>query len=156
MRCSRILASLVLVAGLTGVAGAANSEQMQQSVGDKVYCLCGCVAALNHCPHPQCQLKAEMHGLIAKDAAAGKDEPAILQDFVQQYGQKVLASPPPEGFNLAAWILPGLGLIIGLLIALAIVQRWRRPAVESVTATPVPMDEKLRAAVEDEMKNITG
>ena len=96
-----------------------------------------------------------MKKIIRTDLREGKAEPAILQDLVNRYGEKVLAAPPARGFNLAAWILPGLGLLIGLFLAIAIVRRWRRPAVQaanSSTSAP-PVDESVRSAVEEEMKH---
>jgi len=126
-----------------------------ESVSEGVMCLCGCVATLNHCPHPESEgsMRAEMTKLIKTQIAEGKTEPAILQDFVERYGVKVLAAPPGKGFNLAAWVLPALGLFLGLACVMVIVRRWRQPVAAPVSATPAPADPKVLAAVEEEMKS---
>jgi cytochrome c-type biogenesis protein CcmH len=154
MSVSRLVKSLVLVLALVSVAMAAQTPaQIEKDIGDKVYCLCGCVTSLNTCPHPNCGVKDEMQRIIRTDLGQGKAEPAILQDLVNRYGEKVLAAPPAHGFNLTAWILPGVGLLIGLLLAIAIVRRWRRPAVRAgAPAGAPPVDENVLSAVEEEMK----
>ena len=124
------------------------------SLGNKVMCVCGgCVAPLGQCPHMDCGTKAEMKAIIQKEIADGKDEATILQDLSLRYGVQVLTAPPAKGFNLAVWILPGVGLLAGLAVVLVIVRRWRRkPAIE-VARTSVSDDPKTLAAVEAEIKS---
>lgn len=154
MRCKPttiLLFAMVLVAA---VSRADEARPTVEAVSERVMCLCGCVATLNHCPHPEseCAMRAEMTKLIKTQIAGGKTEEAILQDFVERYGVKVLAAPPGSGFNLAAWVLPGLGLILGLACVMVIVRRWRQPAA-AASAPPAPTDPKLLAAIEEEMRN---
>ena len=156
MSISRVVKILILCLALVNVAMAAQTPaQIEKDIGNKVYCLCGCVTTLNHCPHLNCEVKADMLKIIRTDLSEGKTEPAILQDLVNRYGEKVLAAPPAHGFNLTAWFLPGVGLLIGLFVAITIVRRWRRPAVavQAAAATGAPpMDDSVRTAVEEEMK----
>jgi len=134
----------------------ADPDTVAKSVGDKVYCLCGCVTTLNHCPHPEaeCSVQADMHKLIKKDLAEGKTENLILGDFVLRYGAQVLASPPAKGFDLVVWILPGFGLIVGLVIVVLLVRRFRKP--KDVPPPAEALDPKVLAAVEEEMKKVVG
>ena len=148
-----ILAVLLVVAT---ASGASNTKPTVESIGDKVMCLCGCVATLNHCPHVNCAMREQEQAAIRKDIAAGKDEKGILQDLVAQYGVKVLAEPPAEGFNLAAWILPGLGLLAGLAFVVVIVRRWNRPAPPDPGTRSADIDPTLLAAIEDARKKTTG
>jgi len=160
MPISRLLKTLVLCLALGSLARAggrspAQIDQLQKEISNKVYCMCGCATTLKDCPDLHCQVKAQMDKIIRTDLEEGKSEHAVLQDLVDHYGEKVLAAPPPQGFNLTAWILPGLGLLIGLFLAITIVRRWRRPALQTAgpagSATP-PVDDSVRSAVEDEMK----
>ena len=99
-----------------------------------------------------CAEKAEMRAFIKKEIADGKDEDAIRSDLALRYGVKVLTSPPAKGFNLAVWILPGVGLMIGLGIAVVLVRRWKqKPDLPSV-AVAASHDPKVLAALEEEMK----
>ncbi len=148
---SKVTTSLMAMALLAAVARGAAPKPTVQSIGDQVMCLCGCVATVNHCPHLNCATQAEMRAAIAKEIAAGKDETTILQDLAIQYGVQVLAAPPKKGFNLAVWILPGLGLLAGLAIAIVLVRRWRSPSAPA-SAAAAPVDAELLASVEEEMK----
>ena len=148
---SRFITSLMAVALLTTVARGAAPKPTVQSIGDQVMCLCGCVATVNHCPHLNCATQAEMRAAIGKEIAAGKDETAILQDLAIQYGVQVLAAPPKKGFNLTVWILPGIGLLAGLAVAIVLVRRWHAPSAPASAAAP-PVDAELLAAVEEEIK----
>ena len=155
MSVSRLVTTLLLSLALVSVAmGAQSREQIAKEIGDNVYCMCGgCVTTLNHCPHQYCPTKAEMHKIINTDLAEGKTEQAVLQDLVNRYGEKVLAAPPARGFNLTAWILPGIGLLIGLFLAITFVRRWHRPALQAAApAAGPPIDDSVRSAVEEEMK----
>jgi cytochrome c-type biogenesis protein CcmH/NrfF len=125
------------------------------SIGDQVMCLCGCVATLNHCPHRDCATVEEMRPVIEKEIAEGKDETTILQDLAIRYGVQVLAAPPTKGFSLTAWILPGVGLLVGLSLVVVVVRRWRRPSPAAAAAPAKPLDPKLLTAVEDEMKELS-
>jgi len=72
-------------------------------------------APLNQCPHLDCAEKAGMQAFIKQEIADNKDETTILQDLSLRYGVQVLSTPPAHGFNLAIWILPSIGLLVGLL-----------------------------------------
>jgi cytochrome c-type biogenesis protein CcmH len=120
-------------------------------IGNKVMCTCGCVAILNQCPHQGCSTHEEISGVIRKLIAEGKSEPEILDALTARYGKKILAAPRARGFDLTAWVLPGVGLIFGLLIVILMVRRWRRP--RETAATPrAPVDPKALAAIEEEIK----
>lgn len=156
-----LLSCFVLLAcGLFAAsAGAATAPKPTlDRVGNQVYCQCGCVTTLNHCPHlpSQCQSRAAMQSVILSGIRQGKDDKGILADLVDQYGVRVLASPPSSGFNFAVWLLPGLGLLIGLVIVLILVRRWRRRVMSDRAAEEnAGIDPKLMAAVEEEMSRIT-
>jgi cytochrome c-type biogenesis protein CcmH/NrfF len=128
-----------------------------QAIEGSVTCQCGgCNMTLSACNHEGCGSKAEMEAMADKEAASGKDSAAILQDFVLKYGTKVLATPPPSGFNLAVWILPICGGIIGLSLVLALLRRWRsaQQSAAGVSET-VPADPEILAEIEEEMKKVT-
>ncbi len=146
----------MLMAAARGFAASQAKITLEQ-IGSKVFCLCGCATTLNHCPHlpSECQSRAEMEALILADIRQGKTEAAILQDLTNRYGVRVLAAPPARGFDLTAWVLPGFGLVLGLGIVVMIVSRWRRkPPASSASASDLPVDAKLMAAVEEEMTRL--
>jgi cytochrome c-type biogenesis protein CcmH/NrfF len=154
--CSRRLIALLALMVFTILpcsAPAAPPKTSLEKVGNQVDCLCGCTMALNHCPHllSQCESRAEITGVILKDIRQGKGEPAILQDLTRRYGVKVLAAPPAKGFDLAAWVLPGFGLAVGLILVILIVSHLREKGRADGPGGDLPVDASIMAAVEEEM-----
>ena len=145
-----LIAALFVVSSTVG----AESKPTMKSLGDGLICQCGCNQTVNACNHLECSTRSEMTALAQKEIAAGKEETTIFQDFVLHYGVQVLASPPAKGFNLTVWLLPGIGLLAGLALVIAIVRHWRKPAVAE-GPPHAPVDPKLLAAVEEEMKKVT-
>lgn len=117
-------------------------------------CQCGCQQTVLACNHEGCGSKAEMQAMSEKEVASGKDNAAILQDFVLRYGTQVLATPPPSGFNLMVWILPITCGALGLTLVLVLVRRWRR-ALAPATAAGGTVDPQVLAEVEEEMKHLS-
>ncbi len=144
-----------VVAALTlavGIASARSTKPTVESVGADVICQCGCNFPVSTCNHEVCSSRDEMKAMAQKEIAAGKDETTILQDFVLRYGVKVLATPPASGFNLSVWILPSVGLILGLAVVVALARRWRKPPRPPEGPRETKIDPATLAAVEEEMK----
>jgi cytochrome c-type biogenesis protein CcmH/NrfF len=146
-----VLLFALLVA--TVARGDSAGKPTLESLGNEVQCTCGCVAPLNQCPHLDCAEKAGMQALIKSEIAGGKSETTILQDLSLRYGVQVLSSPPAKGFNLSVWLLPGVGLLIGLGVVVVIVRRWRSKPAEVTVPSAISHDAKLVSAVEEEIKS---
>ena len=58
------------------------------------------------------------------DAGLTKDE--ILDRLVAEFGPEVLATPDTEGFDLAAWLVPGLAIVVAAVAIVIGLRRWRR------------------------------
>ena len=57
--------------------------------------------------------------------AEGFTKEEIKDELVAEFGPEVLAEPSKEGFDLAAWLVPGLAVLIGAVLAFIAVRRWR-------------------------------
>jgi cytochrome c-type biogenesis protein CcmH len=68
---------------------------------------------------------------IRKLIAEGKTKDEIKDALVAQYGENVLAVPGDSGFDLAAWLVPGLGILIAAVAIGVGVRRWRRDGTGS-------------------------
>lgn len=153
----RSAARTLLLVACVFIASLARADDARkptvEMIGSEVQCPCGCVAPLNQCPMLNCAEKAEMRAFIAKEIADGKGETAILQDLSLRYGVQVLSAPPAHGFNLTVWILPGIGLLLGLGIVLLIARRWKIKPAPVASAPAKASDPKVLSAVEEEMKS---
>jgi cytochrome c-type biogenesis protein CcmH len=75
------------------------------------------------------QLATQMRALIREKLAAGESREAILQYFVDRYGETVLMSPPRSGFSAFAWVTPYIGVLAAVGFLIWVVRR--RSARES-------------------------
>jgi cytochrome c-type biogenesis protein CcmH len=151
LKITRILfLSLLAVSAARGDAG---RKPTLEALGNEVQCPCGCVAPLNQCPHIDCAEKAQMQAFMKKEIADGKDATTILQDMSLRYGVQVLTAPPAKGFNLAVWILPSIGLLVGLGIVVVVVRRWKRKPTHVPPPSSASVDPKVLDAMDEEMKS---
>jgi cytochrome c-type biogenesis protein CcmH len=146
--------AIVLLGAVSGSLAGGGARPTQRSIEGALTCQCGCNQTVAGCDHYGCGSREEMRALIQKEIAAGKDQTAILQDMTLRYGVQVLATPPAQGFNLTVWILPILGLTVGLAAVVLIVRHWRKPPGEPSHVPPSTMDPKVMAAVEAEIKKV--
>jgi cytochrome c-type biogenesis protein CcmH len=68
----------------------------------------------------------EERDLIRKAIAEGKTKDEIKDELVAQYGEQVLAVPGDEGFDLAAWLVPGAAILVAAAAIFVGLRRWRR------------------------------
>ncbi len=59
------------------------------------------------------QFAQQMRAEIRRRIAAGDDEAAVKDYFVQQYGVQILQRPPLMGATLLLWAMPALLLAVG-------------------------------------------
>ena len=107
-------------------AGGQDADAVKR-VGKRMMCLCGCNQILVECNHVGCSMSAEMIGKLKQRVASNEADDLILQAFVQEYGQRVMAEPPATGFNLAAWVMPLFALVIGSVVVGVTLVRMKRP-----------------------------
>ena len=82
---------------------------------------------------------------LDQSVTRGDSEDVITQAFVQEFGTKVYAEPPKSGLSLVAWSLPSVYLLVGTVIVIFVILRWRgrsasRPAAAGVPAGISPDD----------------
>ena len=127
-------------------------------ISKQLICQCGCTMVLSNCSHAECASREAMTTLIGQKLAQGQSEEQIIQSFVAQYGEQVLASPPKRGFNLTAWVTPFAALLFGggvIYIALREwVRRGRRPQT-NVMAEAEESDREYQRRLEKELKEFT-
>lgn len=76
-----------------------------------------------------------------------KDE--ILEHYVAKYGERILASPTPKGFNLFAWIVPILILSVSLFILITYIRNSKEePAQPEVNIKKTQYDDEIEKELE--------
>jgi cytochrome c-type biogenesis protein CcmH len=132
----RRLAAFSLVIALAAASGAVLSSRAQaqqpdraKQIGGKFMCMCGCNQVLTQCNHVGCTTSASMLKELDGWVARGDSETVITSAFVQEFGTKVYAEPPKSGLSLVAWSLPTVYLLLGTLLVIFIIWRWRSRAL---------------------------
>lgn len=132
--------------GAPGLAGrpmspttAADNDLAVQNLEKRLRCSCGCGLDIYTCRTTDftCTYSPQLHQEILGMWNGGKDADQIVAAFVKEYGEKALMAPPPKGFNLAGYLVPG-ALILMLGAVLAWVLFRRRAVSEQAAAVPAP------------------
>ncbi|HSC71470.1 MAG TPA: cytochrome c-type biogenesis protein CcmH, partial [Candidatus Methylomirabilis sp.] len=148
-RAGLILACFILSWAWAPVA----SALIVSDVAKEFICNCGCNKMLTDC---DMQCGEQLRGVIAAKISEGWDKPRIMDLLVRSYGEKLLAAPTKQGFNLIAWITPFTALIFGgVLISLA-VGEWvtrRRSAQRGRLERLAGVETKYLDRVDEELKS---
>jgi cytochrome c-type biogenesis protein CcmH len=123
---------------------AADNSALVKSIEEKIRCTCGCNLSVYTCRTTdfECTVSPAMHREVLARLAAGMTETEVLASFQKQYGEMIFMTPPKHGFNLLAYIMPFLGLAVGVGLVSAVVRRW----FHAGPADAAPVEERAEAA----------
>jgi cytochrome c-type biogenesis protein CcmH len=141
------LAFLVLVAAACG--GEADEPPTLAEMEKRFICpTCQTTLELSNAP-----IAERMREFIRQRIEAGDSESEIEAALVAQFGEAVLASPPKEGFNLLAWVLPLAGGAIAVAAVAVALRRWSRvrPEARPPVADAPALDPDLERRIDEEL-----
>lgn len=102
---------------------------------------------LDVCPTQACK---QWRATIREKLTLGWSTREIEQYFVDQYGDRVLATPPAHGLNWLVYILPPVGFIGGAIILARALRNWRKPDIAAVGE--IPADDPYRHRLQEELQ----
>lgn len=108
----------------------------------EIMCDCGCTMVLNTC---SCGRSDAMRTRIDTMIGEGSSKDEIINTFVSQYGEIILSAPTRKGFNLVAYIAPMTIFVLGLLVVIFLIRRWRLSGQEE------GQDASMRPALDEAM-----
>jgi cytochrome c-type biogenesis protein CcmH len=129
-------ASLVMGFMFPIVAGARQAQASTsrgQNIGGKFMCMCGCNQVLTQCNHVGCTVSTSMLKQVDDAVTRGDSDDLITQNFVQEFGTQVYAEPPKSGLSLVAWMLPSIYLVLGTVVVIFVISRWRGKVHDGLT-----------------------
>jgi cytochrome c-type biogenesis protein CcmH len=94
---------------------------------------------------------------IRKLLAEGKTQQQILDAYVAEYGDRILAEPPAHGFSAALYVLPWIFLAGSIGLVVFVIRRLRTPgpAVAAASdARAAPLDEAVDERIDDELRKL--
>lgn len=104
------LASILVLVSIIVVATAGVGYAVTVKDVGKEIKMVGCEMLVSVCQTDGAQqMRDEISAMIDK----GMTKQEIIDSFIEKYGEQVYAAPTKKGFNLVAWIMPFLALIIG-------------------------------------------
>ncbi|MEJ2011210.1 MAG: cytochrome c-type biogenesis protein CcmH [Anaerolineales bacterium] len=146
-----LLAFLQLEAFSAFGQGSGPTDDEVNAIASQLYCPVCENVPLDVCPTQAC---VQWRATIREKLAAGWSEDEIKQYFVEQYGARVLATPPAEGLNWLVYVLPPAALLAGAFVLFRAVRTWH--AEPEPAAGPVPPeeaeDDPYLAKLEEELK----
>ncbi len=90
----------------------------------------------------------EIKANIRRMLAANKTRQQILDAYVAEYGDRILAEPPARGFSAALYVLPWVFLAGSIGLVVTVVRRFR--AHGSRVAAPSPAGAPRASSAESE------
>ena len=114
---------LILLPGSVMAQGSDPTDDEVNEIAKKLYCPVCENIPLDACGTTACE---QWRGIIRDKLKEGWTEEQIRDYFVDQYGDRVLAEPPREGFNWLVYIVPPLIFGGGIYLLYNGFQRWRR------------------------------
>lgn len=153
---SRLRAAAVVCAialAMPATVGAQTTPEPQTTlpdIEDEVMCVvCGTTLELASENQQAQDVREQIRTLIAE----GRTKDEIKDELVAEFGEEVLATPSTEGFDLAAWIVPGLAVVVGGGVILVGLRRWRAAAAAEPEPAPLSAEsDSDRARLDADLK----
>jgi cytochrome c-type biogenesis protein CcmH len=118
---------------------AGDTSKRFNDLGHRMMCTCGCNQILLECNHVGCTKSDTMRAELAAGLDNGDNDSMVLQNFVQKYGNTVIAAPAQSGFGLVAWITPFAALAAATWLVVVVVRRWQRRPAMAMAGAPVDL-----------------
>lgn len=100
----------------------APTDNEVNAIAKQMYCPVCENTPLDVCPTQAC---AEWRELIRDKLAEGWNEEQIKAYFVDQFGDRVLATPPARGINWLVYLIPPLAFLFGGFILFRAFRSWK-------------------------------
>jgi cytochrome c-type biogenesis protein CcmH len=116
--------------------GTLDNDEVVKGIERKLKCTCGCNLDIFTCRTTDftCQFSPALHKDVMSLRAEGKSPEEVITAFVSKHGEQILMAPPPKGFNLAGYLVPGIAILAtGAAISAVIMRRRMLARIEGPT-----------------------
>jgi cytochrome c-type biogenesis protein CcmH len=149
-----VLVSAVAVA-LARAQGEYPTDDDVNRIAKNLYCPVCPNTALDVCETKACQ---DWRAQIRDQLAAGWTEEQVVDYFVAQYGERVLAEPRRKGFTSLVWVLPAVAALAGIVVGARVLANWRSAGAPTLTGGPAPpapeIPPEVLGRIEHELKRM--
>ncbi len=160
--CSKAYLFVAVALGLLGAAllyqravaqNPTPTDDEVNRIAHQLYCPVCENTPLDVCPTEACR---QWRDLIRQQLSQGWSEDQIKQYFVQQYGARVLATPPAAGINWLVYILPPIIILVGAFILFRAMRSWQQQSRARDSGSPSPASQppsdEYVARLEEELR----
>lgn len=127
------------------------TDDQVNAIAKKLYCPVCPNTPLDVCETKACE---DWRAQIRDQLSRGWSERQIIDYFVAQYGERVLAEPRRKGFTSLVWVLPMIGVLLGLTIVWQVLKGWRVSQDIPPPLTPSQPDPQILEKIEQELKEL--
>ena len=120
------------------------------AVSRELYCPVCENEPLDVCGTAACERwRAQVRTML--EQGASREE--VINYFVEQFGQRVVATPRDPVLNLLSWAVPAAAVVLGLVIVGVVLVRWRFGSRAGHPAEEIAQeDDDYRARLERELR----
>jgi len=123
------------------------SEQTVHDVASELRCVVCQNLSVADSPS---EMAAQMRAIVRERLERGDSPAEVREYFVERYGEWILLSPRPRGFNLLVWLFPAVAVLAGLAVVVVQVRRWTRRRPGPAAPVDRAMSERIRREMEQE------
>ena len=129
------------------------TDDQVNAIAKQLYCPVCENVPLDVCGTQACE---QWRDEIRVRLARGESEAQIKRYFVDNFGDRVLASPPPRGLNWLVYVVPPLAILAGAIILYRAFRSWKQPLAPAgptagAESTPGSTDPYI-ARLEEELR----
>ena len=149
-----ILASLFIVSVVYAQTGQpfTPTDNDVNRVARQLYCPVCPNTPLDVCETKACQ---DWRAQIRDQMAEGWTDQQVIDYFVAQYGERVLAEPQRKGFTSLVWFLPLVVVLLGLGIVYEVLKNWRKQKPATAISAPLPqIPDEILQKIEREIRDM--
>jgi len=146
------VAGLVLLLVATAIAASPPgtvSEETVRQIAAQLRCVVCQNLSVADSPS---EMANQMREIIRERLASGDRPDQVVAYFVDKYGEWILLSPHPRGFNLLVWVVPFAATLAGLAGLILLMRRWSRRSASA--PAPAPVDPDTRERIRREMADL--
>lgn len=129
--------------------GGTRDDQVN-AIAENLYCPVCANVPLDVCPTAAC---VQWRQVIADKLDAGWSDQEIYDYFIDQYGDRVIATPPARGLNWLVYVVPPAALLVGIgLLARVLSSAKKQTRISDAPSNPGHKDYEKRIEAELEKR----
>ena len=145
---------LLLITRSMSAAGTMSEDILQDRVKEVSKTLRCAVCQSESVWESNAELALQMREIIRERLIQGQSADEIRAYFVSRYGDFILLRPRKTGLNLLLWGGPFLLLGIGGIFLFRTLRGWVKQTVPIEAETLLPIDERNRRRIEQELRSL--